>query len=991
MSLLCNLICKIDRDVRYVKEEDKHKIAIMFFPLILRIIKDWNSVSLWINGDVGKLDAAHGNNYRIYERQELAASIVWILSSIKREWIRYWWTNSQQSDVFIKILREILSVFKFGSSLDQDFSTPYCTTSSIIDSLVDISKPEAAAGALKVRTRFGVRGVMAQKTSSQQEDDEPYRKKFLVSYSCWLISSFVHNMLDDFSEQVMLESLAKSNEISSSIFGLLQLLLENAICSENVKNVFALLSKFVRGNGGAMFRAHRTETGVLISLLLKGCSSDVALLRSHSISLFYWLMFQNHTTNGSCDIVKNAAILATARLAEDDETFGGVKFERSMNVLSQFALKELYEPKNAGFDTDLSEVTRRKSLFVRDIQSLSFALKKIVDDTRQIAKSVGSLEVEKVAEQYFRIAEGYRDIPELRIQWLEKLSQYHARNEDATEAAVSMAHVVALLADFVNSKTDATKIDVNVLKKLSPSISEIYYDDTGAVVSSSLDQKFMAKLKVAAKMVIKYLESAELYEMANEVFKVLLNVYHAEGNYRDLSSAHMNLERFFIKISENDESRMLGKYFRVGFYGSLFKDLNGQEFVYKEKLLTHLFALKERMLEHFEKAFGSGKAEVLEHGGTVNVSELDPNKAYLQITALKPCWDEGEEQRKTFFQRNTSLSQFTYETPFSKGGKVGQTGTADQWLKRTILTSEHSFPYILKRVPVIARREVIFSPIEIAIDLMEQRSERLRAEANRTPPDSKTLQQVLQGSVLTTVNRGVIEYLEIFLTNQSQFAPQFVKRLKQKFREFFVAAEHALAVNEEIIFEDQLEFHKEMEIGYRELLKLASPLCMDEEEEGGENESGTQSSTSSDRNLGSRSLSKELSSFISVSSVMSPRNSSPRSLNSPRLSSKKIQSDTMSSPRTSKKIQSDNMSSPRTSKKIQSDSSPIGSKKPHNDSTSPRSKKAESSPRVSGKRNPTDGEQLSRSSGTGTPSRPRKNTTNPNRRSLATSLQPDEK
>ena len=40
---------------------------------------------------------------------------------------------------------------------------------------------------------------------------------------------------------------------------------------------------------------------------------------------------------------------------------------------------------------------------------------------------------------------------------------------------------------------------------------------------------------------------------------------------------------------------MLGKYYRVGFYGYRFEDLNGKEFVYKEPKSTHLFELKDRL------------------------------------------------------------------------------------------------------------------------------------------------------------------------------------------------------------------------------------------------------------------------------------------------------------------------------------------------------------------------------------------------------------
>lgn len=41
---------------------------------------------------------------------------------------------------------------------------------------------------------------------------------------------------------------------------------------------------------------------------------------------------------------------------------------------------------------------------------------------------------------------------------------------------------------------------------------------------------------------------------------------------------------------------MLGKYYRVGFYGHKFgKEIDGKEFIYKEPKSTHLFELTERL------------------------------------------------------------------------------------------------------------------------------------------------------------------------------------------------------------------------------------------------------------------------------------------------------------------------------------------------------------------------------------------------------------
>ena len=84
---------------------------------------------------------------------------------------------------------------------------------------------------------------------------------------------------------------------------------------------------------------------------------------------------------------------------------------------------------------------------------------------------------------------------------------------------------------------------------------------------------------------------------------------------------------------------------------------------------------------------------------------------------------------------------------------------------------------------------MVVPPIEIAIEMMQNRIEKLLSEVARTPPDSKTLQQVLQGSVLTTVNRGTVEYLEIFLSNPGDYGKMQIRMLKSKFKGFFSAAE----------------------------------------------------------------------------------------------------------------------------------------------------------------------------------------------------------
>ena len=73
---------------------------------------------------------------------------------------------------------------------------------------------------------------------------------------------------------------------------------------------------------------------------------------------------------------------------------------------------------------------------------------------------------------------------------------------------------------------------------------------------------------------------------------------------------------------------------------------------------------------------------------------------------------------------------------------------ADQYTRKTLLTVAQTLPSMLKRQPVVDRRELIFSPIENSIETIEKRNAEFVAELGQHPPQMKSLQSLLQGSVL---------------------------------------------------------------------------------------------------------------------------------------------------------------------------------------------------------------------------------------------------
>lgn len=104
---------------------------------------------------------------------------------------------------------------------------------------------------------------------------------------------------------------------------------------------------------------------------------------------------------------------------------------------------------------------------------------------------------------------------------------------------------------------------------------------------------------------------------------------------------------------------MFGTYFRVGFYGARFGDLNGEEFVYKEPTLTKLPEIFSRLENFYADRFGYDNILIIKDSKPVDLSTLEDGKAYVQITYVEPYFEQWElRHRPTLFQKNFNISKF---------------------------------------------------------------------------------------------------------------------------------------------------------------------------------------------------------------------------------------------------------------------------------------------------------------------------------------------
>jgi len=189
--------------------------------------------------------------------------------------------------------------------------------------------------------------------------------------------------------------------------------------------------------------------------------------------------------------------------------------------------------------------------------------------------------------------------------------------------------------------------------------------------------------------------------------------------------------------------------------------------------LTLLAQIKNMLLDQFNKVYNGSQSEkrvkisILQNSGEV-AKELyeDEDEIHIQLTKVEPYFspeDLESDERKTNAQKAFAIDEFIYETPFTTASTKERhsSSVSDQWKLQTILTTEHKFPYLATRLRVKSRREIRLTPIQVAIEAMKTRTERLRSAVAMNDP--KMIQIILQGSCLPTVNGGPMELCRAFL------------------------------------------------------------------------------------------------------------------------------------------------------------------------------------------------------------------------------------
>uniref|UniRef100_A0A5S6QDK1 Dedicator of cytokinesis protein 7 n=1 Tax=Trichuris muris TaxID=70415 RepID=A0A5S6QDK1_TRIMR len=607
----------------------------------------------------------------------------------------------------------------------------------------------------------------------------------------------------------------------------LRILLHMFACSQSVRvllSLFASQRAFVAKYPEILFEEETEQCAELCLQLLRLCASRLAELRSQAAASLYLLLRQAFETGPNFARVKMQITVSLSSLvgsAADGCWFNEQNLRSSLSAVLLYAEKDL-ESANCVEET-----------FVEQVKDLIFNLHMILSDTVKMKEFQHDFEM--LTDLMYRIAKGYQTSPNLRLTWLHNLLQKHIERSNFSEAAMCCVHSAALAAEYMYMLEDVPylprgavsflKISENVLEESAASDDVVRPGDEIAFESKHFTEAGLCSFLEQAGQLF---YQAQMYEAMHAVYKVLLPIFEERRDYRRISAIYSRLAEALGRLDDRNPSsdkRMFGTYFRVGFYGAMFGDLDGLEFIYREPAITKLSEISHRLESFYAERFGTSSVEIIKDSNNVDRSRLSPNKAHLQITYVEPYFDKWELRRRvTNFEKNFNVNRFVYATPFTLDGRAhGE--LQEQYKRKTVLTTAHSFPYVKTRIPVVNKEQHVLTPIEVAIEDIRKKTYELELATSQDPPDGKILQMVLQGCIGTTVNQGPLEIANVFLSNVDEEGEMLMQnRLRLCFKDFSKKCADALRENKRLISANQREYQKELERNYLRFTEQLAPI-----------------------------------------------------------------------------------------------------------------------------------------------------------------------
>uniref|UniRef100_A0A672HCM0 Dedicator of cytokinesis 8 n=1 Tax=Salarias fasciatus TaxID=181472 RepID=A0A672HCM0_SALFA len=861
INAIFSLLCSHDLDHRCIKTDVRAKVAALYLPLVGIIIDSTNyldftgndtrfhsikstfiyiaplladdlenvppinqSVAMAIAGNpfntLGRnvLVSMHGKSIATLPAdtsRHLLVCFLWVMKNADRSLIQRWTVDMPPSQLnkLLELLTICVSCFEYRVSFKSQ-QAKLQLEEALLRGMGARGEMMKRVGGNRENLRWRKDLTQWRQTNDRQDKTKAeLDQEALISGN---LATETNLIVLDLLETIV-QAVPMADCKDSVVGGVLKVLLHSLTCNQSttfLTHTFSTLRALVVKFGDLLFEEEAEQCADLCQKVLQYCSSPVDDNRSQACATLYLIMRYSYSNNFSR--VKMQVTMSLASLVGKSSDFQEEYLRRSLRTILAYA-EEDTEMQSTQLPSQVDELLRN--------------LNSILSDTVKMREF--QEDPEMLMDLMYRIAKGYQTSPDLRLTWLQNMAEKHNDRKCYTESAMCLVHAAALVAEYLSMLEDHKYLPIgsvtfqnissNVLEESAVSDDILSPDEDGVCSGRYFTENgLVGLLEQAAEL----FSNGGLYEAVNEVYKIIIPILEARRDFRKLASTHDKLQRAFDNIIQRGPKRMFGTYFRVGFYGAKFGDLDEREFIYKEPGITHLPEISHRLENFYCQCFGEDTLVMIKDSTPVDRRQLNPNKAYIQVTFVEPYFDDYEmKDRLTNFEKNFNLRRFMYTTPFTKSGRPrGELN--EQFKRKTILTTMHAFPYVKTRINVIQKEEFDLTPIEVAIEDMQKKTRELAVATHREQPDAKMLQMLLQGSVGATVNQGPLEVAQVFL-NEIPADPKLFRhhnKLRLCFKEFIMRCGEAVEKNKHLITSDQKEYQQELKKNYNRLRESLRPM-----------------------------------------------------------------------------------------------------------------------------------------------------------------------
>lgn len=315
------------------------------------------------------------------------------------------------------------------------------------------------------------------------------------------------------------------------------------------------------------------------------------------------------------------------------------------------------------------------------------------------------------------------------------------------------------------------------------------------------------------------------YELTLTMIDLVVPFLEFTGDYGLLSSSLMTLSNTASSLSKvtKDQERLLGMYYRVNFFGEIFKDDDRKSFIYREINLTNVFTFSKRITQDMQAMHPGKKIEVITESQKVDESKLLPDVGYIQITSVEPRINKDQRRlKKSQFEEKMFNSIFYFDTPYVRGKNSAQGSIDVQCIRRMTFEVQFPMPFVLKRQQIISVDTKEFDPANVSLRMLKDRVSMMQSYLDQKV--TSLIQQQLNGNLLVQVNEGPKRIAEVFLGENSNVDDKTKEKLKAVFKEFLEVNKNALRVHADYVAQNTMfmNMQQELESGYEALSDFLS-------------------------------------------------------------------------------------------------------------------------------------------------------------------------